>query len=189
MIYIPIIAIVLGAAYFVYPRVENYFIIRPKLIIEIESNKGITSRQKFLGYSNKNPPISEGPDEMWYIYEFDWLFNLIVRNNSEINAYEIKLLQRNIAPKIEFDRDINFNKALKSHEEIELPFKISTRIECQGKDRENFFGSKPDVFKDLIILLEYKNPKGRNFYSSYKFNINKTDLKRIQSYQVKYYWH
>lgn len=189
MIYLPIIAITCGLIYFLYPRIENYFVTRPKLIIEIEENQGITSRQNLLRYSSKNPPISEGPDEMWYVYEFEWLFNLIVRNNSEINAYEIKLMQKNGAPNVVFQREINFQKALKSHEEIELPFKISTIVECQGKDRENIFGSQPDVFKNLMVLLEYKNPKGRNFHSAYSFNTNKTDLKRRQSYELQYNWH
>ena len=50
-----IITIVLGITYFVGPKVYNYFYKRPKLIVEIEPNKGITSSQTFLSFSTKNP--------------------------------------------------------------------------------------------------------------------------------------
>jgi hypothetical protein len=188
MKFVPILAIILAFIYFIYPRLENYFRKRPKLIVEIEPNKGITSQQNLKGYSDKNPPISEDPDEMWYIYEFEWLFNLIIRNNSEITAYDIKMLQKNDAPKIEFQKTINFQKAMKAHEEIELPFKISTIIECQGKEREFLFDNQAGIFKTLKILLEYKNPQNREFYSTFSFKEKKTNLNRIQSYE-KNYWH
>lgn len=189
MKFIPIFAIILAFLYFIYPRLENYFKKRPKLIVEVEPNQGITSKQNFLGYSSKNPPISEGPDEMWYIYEFEWLFNLIIRNNSEINAYDIKLFQKNNAPKIEFQKNINIQKAMKAHEEIELPFKISTTIECQGKEREKFFENQAGIFKTLTVMLEYKNPQNREFYTTFSFNEKRNDFKRLQSYEVKHYWH
>ena len=189
MNYVPYFAIILGFLYFIYPRIETIFKKRPKLIVEIEPREGITSTQRLIGYSNKNPKISEGPDEMWYNYEFEWLFNLVVRNNSEINAYDIKLLQKNDAPRIEFRKTINFQKAMKAHEEIELPFKIYKIIECQGKDRERLFENQADIFKTLFILLEYKNPAKREFYSTFSFDDKKTTFKRIQSYVVKHYWH
>lgn len=189
MKYIPIITGLLAFLYFIYPRLENYFKKRPKLIVEIKENQGITSRQNFIGLSNKNPRISEGPDEMWYIYEFEWLFNLIIRNNSEINAYEIILFQKNDAPKIEFQKNINIQKAMKAHEEIELPFKISTRIECQGKDRERIFENQADIFKILSVMLTYKNPQNRNFFTTFFFDNRKNDFRKLQSYEIKYYWH
>ena len=188
MKYVPIIAIILAFLYFIYPRLENYFRKRPKLVVEIKPNEGISSRQNLKGYSSKNPSISEGPEEMWYIYEFESLFNLIIRNNSEINAYDIKMLQKNNAPKIEFQKAINFQKAMKAHEEIELPFKISTIIECQGKEREFLFNNQAEMFKTLNILLEYKNPQNREFYSIFSFNDEKTSFSRIQSYE-KHCWH
>ena len=58
MKYVPIIAIILAFLYFIYPRLENYFRKRPKLVVEIKPNEGISSRQNLKGYSSKNPSIS-----------------------------------------------------------------------------------------------------------------------------------
>lgn len=178
-----------GLIYFIYPRYEMYFKIRPKLVVEIEPTTGITKTQDFIGYSTKNKPISDGPDEMWYLYKFEWRFVLIVRNNSEVNAYEVKLLQHQSKPQIEFDNDINMQKALKSHEEIKLPFRVHKYVEFQGKDREENFRKVPDILTDLMIVFQYKNPKGNTFQSRYYFNTDKTQYEKIPKKELENYWH
>jgi len=50
---------------------------------------------------------------MWYHYKFEWRFDLILRNNSEINAYEVKLKQNKSKPQIQFRGEINLQKAPK----------------------------------------------------------------------------
>jgi len=42
-----------GIIYFIYPRYESYFKVRPKLVVELEPNTGITKTQDMLGYSKK----------------------------------------------------------------------------------------------------------------------------------------
>jgi len=182
------VMLLVGLAYFLYPRYESRFKERPKLVVEIEPNSGITKTQDFIGYSSKNKPISDGPDEMWYVYKFEWRFELIVRNNSEINAYEVKLLQHQTKPQIQFNGEINMQKALKAHEEIKLPFRVHKYVECQGKDREEHFRKTPEFLKDLMIVFDYKNPKEMSFRSRYYFNTDKTDFNKIPKEELKKYW-
>jgi hypothetical protein len=94
MIYFPIVAFAFAFLYFIYPRYESKFKIRPKIVVETESGKGIRKIQTFIGYSTKNAGIITDPDSRWVIYEFEWRFELVIRNNSEINAYELELLQK-----------------------------------------------------------------------------------------------
>lgn len=183
------IIILAGLIYFLYPRYEKNFKERPKLVVEIEPNSGITKTQNFIGYSSKNKPISDDRDEMWYIYEFEWRFELILRNNSEINAYEVKLLQHQTKPQIQFNGKINMQKALKAHGEIILPFRVHKYVECQGKDREEHFRKTPEFLKNLMIVFVYKNPKGTNFQSRYHFNTDKTEFNKIPKDELKKYWH
>ena len=189
MTYVPIIALIFGLVYFLFPRIENYYK-RPLLIIELEPNDGITKIQTPLGLSSKNQnKQTNDPDEFLYNYEFEWKFNLIIRNNSENNAYDIKTLQKNNMPKIEFQKKINFQKALKAHEELNLPFKIVTIVEVLGKDREEIFDNDPNIFKDLSISLEYKNYKKNIFFSTFNFNDSSTSHKKILNYELKFMYY
>lgn len=186
MIYISLLGLFLAFLYFILPRFERYFIERPNLVVELDD---ITSIQKDKKYSSKNSTPAPIPDEIWYIYDFEWYFNLIVRNNSEINAYDIKLFQKNGDYPIELQEHINMQKALKAHEEITLPFKISAKRECLGSERENIFANQGNIFKTLSIILEYKNPKGTKFYTTFLFDDKTNDYKRITSYELKHRWH
>lgn len=189
MIYIAAASIILGILYFAYPRLENYYKLRPNLIIEIEPNMGITRSQTPLKISSKNTPGPTDIGDIWRVYKFEWNFDLTVRNNSEINAYSIKLLQHKNQQHIEFREKINFNKALRSQEEIILPFKVTTIKDVQGKDLDKVFKNRPESFDDLMILFEYKNPKDRKFYSRYYFNTDSVSFERMKESELQKYWH
>ena len=189
MTYIPIIALIFGIVYFLYPRIENYYK-RPLLVVEIEPKDGITKTQSPLGLSSKNlNKETNNPDELLYVYEFEWRFNSIVRNNSENNAYDIKILQKNDMPKIGFQEKINFQKALKAHDELNLPVKIVSIVEVLGKDREEIFENDPKIFKDLSISLEYKNDKKNIFFSTFNFNDKSNNYKKILDYEIKFMYY
>lgn len=184
------IIIIAGAIYFLYPRYEQFYRFRPNLVVELEPNKGITKNQTYMGPTTKNegPIIEAGDPNTWFLYKFEWHFDLVVRNNSEYNAYNTRLLQHNTRPQIQFRGKINFQKALRSQEEIVLPFTIHSYEECQAKDREKIFASDPEFLNDLMIVFDYSNPKGRHFQSRYYFNTNRTDFKRIPRSELNKHW-
>jgi hypothetical protein len=172
------------------PRYEQYYKHRPNLVVELSSSKGIHSIQTPVGLSakNKKPVIQAGDPNIWRVYEMEWNFDLVLRNNSEYNAYNVKLLQHKSRPQIQFRENINFNKALRSQEEIILPFTIHKIVECQDKDRERIFNGRPDFFDDLMIVFDYKNPKGKKFQSRYYFNDDNTTYERIPTKELKEFW-
>lgn len=185
---IGIVAILLGLVYFLVPRIYKYYFERPKLVIEIEHNKGITSSQTFIRHSTKNPlgvPVNR-PDGI-SIYKFEWKFDLTVRNNSEVNAFNVKMCQRKNSDYLIFKKNINPNKALKTHEEEIIPFAFSKIVETKHKDRESHFSKRPKEFKNLMLLLEYENEYGVKFYSRYYFNTDKTDFKKTSKTELKYW--
>ncbi|WP_339725528.1 hypothetical protein [Maribacter stanieri] len=185
---IAIVALILGLAYFALPKIYRYFYKRPRLVVEIEPNKGLTSSQRFIRYSSKNPVgIPVNTPEGISIYEFEWKFDLTVRNNSEVNAFNIKMCQRKKSNYLNFKKNINPNKALKAHEEETIPFIFSKVVETKHKDRESHFPKRPSEFKDLMLLLEYENEFGRKFYSRYYFNTDKTEYKKTPKTELKYW--
>ena len=186
---ITIIALFLGLIYFVVPRVYKYYFKRPKLVVEIAPNKGITKSQIFIGHSSKNPVgVPVNTPEGITIYKFEWKFNLTIRNNSEVNAFNIKMCQRENSNYLTFKKTINPNKALKSHEEETVPFTFSKIVETKHKDRESHFPKKPTEFKDLMLLLEYKNEYGLKFYSRYYFNTDKTEYKKTSKMELTHWY-
>jgi hypothetical protein len=185
---IGIVALILGLIYFVVPRIYRYYFKRPKLVVEVEPNKGITSSQRFIRYSPKNPVgVPVNTPEGISIYEFEWKFDLTVRNNSEVNVFNIKMCQRKNSDYLTFKKNINPNKALKAHEEETIPFTFSKVVETKHKDRESHFPRRPTEFKDLMLLLEYENEYVVKFYSRYYFNTDKTDYKKTPKTELKYW--
>src|SRR5690606_31827627 len=101
-IIVSIISLFLGISYFIFPRFYDRFYKRPKLTMEIEPAQGITAFQKFIAYSSENDPdLPVNRPDAIATYHFEWNFNIIVRNNSEVNAYNVKLLQHRNHPKLQ----------------------------------------------------------------------------------------
>lgn len=185
---IAVIGIIVTIFMFSYNVWSTYYKHKPKLVVEIEKAKGITKTQNYMGLSSKNHGTPDVPDEMWYNYRFDWNFELIVRNNSEFNAYKVRLLQHKDKPKIKFNGKINMQKSLIAHDEINLPFQIHEYVECQGKNRKHYFEKDPDFFNNLSIVFEYQNSKGIKSQSRYYFNTDITEFKKIKSSDLKKNW-
>ena len=187
-VFLTIIALILGIAYFVIPRIYKYYFKRPKLVVEIEPNKGLQSSQTFIGHSSKNPVgIPVNTPEGISVYEFEWKFNLIVRNNSEVNAFNIKMCQHKNSNYLTFKKSINPNKALKAHENETMPFVFSKVVETKHKDRASYFPRTPHEFKNLMLHLEYENEFGTKFFSRYYFNTNETKYDKIPKSELKYW--
>lgn len=157
-------------------------------MIELHPNRGITSSQRHLGYSEKNDftQAVNIPDAI-SIYKFEWKFDLTIINNSEINAFNTVLLQHTNLQNLVFNKNINSNRALKAHEDETLPFVFSKIVETAHKVREKHFTKRPAEFKNLMLLLEYENQYGRKFYSRYYFNTDKTELTKINASERKYW--
>jgi hypothetical protein len=183
---IALAALILGIVSFAFPKIYRHFYKRPKLVIEIEPNKGITHFQKHIRYSSKNPEgIPVNTPEGISIYEFEWKFDLTVRNNSEVNAFNIKMCQRKKSNYLTFKKNINPNKALKAHELETIPFIFSKVVESKHKDRKSHFTKTPSEFKNLMLLLEYENEFGQKFYSRYYFNTDKTEFKKTPKSELE----
>jgi len=191
MIYISVGILIIGFIALMYPRIEKIYLQRPYLVAEIKPNVGITKTQTPIGLSSKNNPgpIDSGDEKVWRIYEFEWRFDLVIRNNSEVNAYHIVPLQHTNKTKVQFEKIINSNKALLAQKEVVLPFRITNIVECQEKDRKSHFGNMPKTLADFMIVFEYQNPLTTKFYSRYYLNTNKTTFQRIKRKELNKYWH
>ncbi|MFD2564801.1 hypothetical protein [Aquimarina rubra] len=177
-----------GLIYFLYPRYEAYFVKRPKLVIEISSNEGFTKLSKFIRYhpdTDRTKPVNR--PEVIKIYRLEWRFDLTIRNNSEINAFTVKMLQHRNLMNLSFNKEINPQKSLKSHQEEIIPFQFIKTIESTDAEFESHYTNIPSDFKDLMLLLEYENQYGKKFYSRYFFNTDSTKFIKVKKTELKYW--
>lgn len=151
----------------------------PKLIMELYPNQGKTRLQIYIQYSPKNDTsLPMNRPEAMCIYEFEWKFDLMIRNNSEVTAYSTQILQRVNKPELNFKLSLNINKAIQPHQEIKLP-QVFSKVDTMHFERELHYVPTPSAFSDLLLLLKYENEYGLGFYSKYNFKTDRTDLKDI----------
>ena len=183
MVIVGLVGLLLGLLYFLYPRIADIYFKRPKIVLELDENVGISRSSSHLGYSPSNDrglPVNR--PEAISIYELEWKFNLTIRNNSEINAFDLRLMQHKNLLNLDFKSKINPNKALKAHEEIVIPLVFKKTIQCMHKDRNKHYTQGPSDFQNLMLLLEYSNQHGKKFYSRYYFN---NDVSKLVSISIK----
>lgn len=168
-------------------RREKKFI-RPDLQIEILTDSETYGIQTPMGMSPRSGKISNGPDDDWYFYKYEWFFDLILRNNSDYNAFEIKLLQHKNQPKVHFRKRINEKIALKAHDNLILPFVVRSKVEIQGKDMERIFSKRPKHLENQMLLFKYKNRHGKEFTSRYYFNPDEMKAENISEQEIDIYW-
>lgn len=177
-----------GLIYFLYPRYEAHFIRRPKLVVELASKKGITRSSHFIDYcseTDRSQPVNR--PGVIKIYELNWNFDLTIRNNSEINAFNVKMLQHNNLMNLTFKKEINPQKSLQSHQEEIIPFQFIKIVKSTNEEFESHYIKKPSDFKDLMLMLEYENQSGKKFYSRYFFNTNSSEFSSIKKSELKYW--
>ena len=168
----------------VIPLIWNKYVRRPELVIEIEKNKGITSTREYLfSVNNTLGPLTV--KEHIGAYKLEWKFNLLVRNNSENNAYSIQMYQYKDQSFLKFSSVINPNKALLAHEEENFPFTFSKIERIKAPDLASSELSKPKEFKNLMLLLKYKNQHGKVFYTKYYFNTDKNVSDKVSKDEIK----
>jgi len=160
---ISIFGLIIVVAIALIPYIRKVYFIGPELTIELLSNGGSSGNR---GLSNKNDNTKgyiDGNNAI-YVFEVKWNAILKITNNSNVTAYYPELTFLNQQLSFSTLDKLDNNKPIKENEQIILKGTYSMFEECEGKYRTKISGL-PDNFKDLKILLEYKNPSKKRFYT------------------------
>jgi len=172
--YVGFLILIAGAIYFILPRIQSKYFKRPILVMEIDPKLGITHGRQHQSFSRDNPPDRPVNDpETVSMYKLHWNFILTIRNNSEVTAYNIKLLKKGVGNFLKFDGNVNANKPLPKHNEISIPIEFEVWKESKHKDVEKLSPPVPPEFEELELLLTYENSQKTKFSSIFTFQ-NKT---------------
>lgn len=145
------------------PYFRKVYLLGPELTIELlpdggsSGNRGLSSKNdKSKGYVERDSAI--------FIFEVTWKMNLRITNNSNVVAYypEISFLNQ----KIGFTslEKLDKNAPIKENQQITLKGTYTMFEELDGRNRTQVSGL-PEHLKDLKILLKYKNPSKKTFYT------------------------
>lgn len=181
---VPVLVVVL---IFILPKISDRYFKRPNLVMELTHGKSIAHSRMPQGYSSENDPnLPVNRPEAIMFFTYSWNFDLTIINNSEINAYNIVLLQHKKLEKITLDKNPDKNRVLQSHKEETLPFTYQRLRRVERKDISKYSTKTPSEFKDLMFLLVYENQyKKKKFYSRFYFNTGKTEHFKLSKEELE----
>jgi hypothetical protein len=154
------------------PYFRRVYFIGPELTIELVPDGGSSTNKGLSGKNHTAKGYVDGNNAI-YVFEVTWKVNLKIINNSNITAYYPKLNYLN--QQLSFSRleTLDSNKPIQGNEQILSVGKYVMSEEVNGNERTQINGL-PDNFDDLKILLEYKNPNKKRFYTVFS-NSNHTE--------------
>jgi hypothetical protein len=154
------------------PYFRKVYFIGPELTIELMPDGGLSMNRGLSGKNDTSKGYVEGNTAI-YVFEVTWKVNLKITNNSHITAYYPKLNYLN--QQLSFTRldKLDINTPIQGNEQILLKGTYVMYEEVNGKERTQPNGL-PANFDDLKILLEYKNPHKKSFFTIYS-NSNDTE--------------
>lgn len=160
------------------PYFRKVYFIGPELTIELESDGGMSKSRGMSPKNDTSKGYIDGNNAI-HVFELTYNVNLIITNNSNITAYYPKLDFLNQQLSFTSLDKLDYNTPIKGDEKIKLKGKYTMFEEATGKQRTKIRGL-PDNFKDLKILLEYKNPYKKQFFTIFSNSTNPSRNKYIR---------
>ncbi|MCB0746131.1 MAG: hypothetical protein KDC90_01595 [Ignavibacteriae bacterium] len=155
------------------PYFRKVYFVGPELTIELIPDGGMSMNCGLSGKNDTSKGYVDGNNAI-YVFEVTWKVNLKITNNSNITAYYPKLKFLN--QQLSFTKldNLETNTPIQGNEQIVLKGKYVMYEEVNGKERTQPNGL-PNNFEDLKILLEYKNPHKKEFYTIFS---NSSELEK-----------
>lgn len=153
----------------VIPPIQKYFS-QPKLYFVVTWNStfkaaGIPSIKNI---ENKTYELVKAI----FVSPIEWDYTITIRNNSEINAYNLKLLKPTVNSNVSIEPYLDDLKPLVSNSEVSYDIKLKIRAEANSAITEEIMRSKPEQFKDEYLVLEYTNSNHIKFYTVFDYGGN-----------------
>lgn len=170
-IIVSLVGLIFGAIR-TYPSLKKFFVKdgpRPRIEIELipfsalSSPMGSSPRNEFTmeNFGGKDYRVIDGNNAV-NVFQLTWKVQLNIRNHSDVVAYypEVKMLSDSIF----VEMDAMPVKPISHSTEISLEASCSTWEEKRGTERTDG-KSFPEQFKNIKLLIKYKNSDGKVYYT------------------------
>lgn len=157
---------------FFYKETQN----RPKIVFHHIQDFYSRSPE---GYSPKNrQTVQYGFDNLIQFWELKWSYDLEIRNNSSITAYEIQIEYENIPPLTKIKGEIGKIQPIKTDDIIRFNFNIVKSMEGTHIEADKILEEAPsDFMKEMNIIAIYKDEQGRKFKTYYNWLLDNNNFK------------
>ena len=147
---------------------------RPKVVFHRKKN--FTMRGP-LGYTANNPRVIRlGIDKVEQYWYLDWSYNLEVRNNSSVTAYNYQIEYENKPDKTELKSDIGKIQPIKPDDKFEFRFKLTQNVVGNHLDADIYLKENADILlKDMKIISKYEDEFGNLYKTEYDW-INDSNI-------------
>ncbi len=148
------------------PPIKKKYFDQPKVYLVFNFNN---ASQRPQGLSSKNDSLQAiAVPHVIYDYELRWEYDLLLRNNSEHTAYNIKLISPTISNKFFLHPKLDTLKPLTENSEVPYSARFSDYFTGNGSEVAVRMKEGSHLLSEFI--LEYTNLKGTKFYTQYNHN-------------------
>jgi len=171
----PLIGIIsLGGALLI--SVISKFTIRPRIILHY---KNFMWGRSPRGYTNNNPPVIrvgiDHPEQFW---ELNWKYDLEIRNNSSLTAYNIEIKYINLPLNTSIEGEIGKIEPVQPHEIRTFRIKLIQNVTGTHIDAERYLKENARILtKDFTIMVKYTDEGGVKFITKYLWATDENQLK------------
>jgi hypothetical protein len=172
------ISIIISILIAITPFIYRLFFKRPILTIEVIKDTGSSSQFAISGANKLIDGTIDGNNST-FIYKYEYSFRVIIRNNSDNNAYFINITHQNGAPFFtQFDK-LNELEPILAHGQVILKSYYVCYRQSKSYDRPEI-EAFPQELENLELTLNYKNIHGVKFITKYNHSIYPTNKFRIK---------
>jgi hypothetical protein len=134
---------------------KKYFLKRPKLSVEIKSH-----------FCNSSAPND------YNIIQLVWHKYFCITNSTSHKACNVRVYFLTNANefKIKIDNMLNIDPFMEK--QFDLEFKTNNQREVVLKVKERSIDLLPDFYKNMLVLIEYKNDYNKRYYTLFSNNDN-----------------
>lgn len=168
-----VIAFIAVLVYIGIRLVYNKLYRQPIISLRLNKRRKWTKEKHFRGEDHSDS--HQEFNEVHIYFNITWHFEMILRNLSRANAYNVKLLQLKESKNFELaageiHEDLDFEFIQKKV----LPLNYTKKVRVIREDKDKYFTSKPEEFDELTLLIEYSNRHNKLFHRKYFFKNDKT---------------
>lgn len=139
--------------------------LRPKVVFHRRGN--YTSRLS-KGLTPNNPKIIYAGDLLEQYWELTWVYELEIRNNSSITAYNYSVEFKNKPNSTEIIGEIGKIQPIKPDDSFKYTFKLLKVFVGNNYEADIQLKENPDkILRSMKIIANYKNEFDKNFSTEY----------------------
>lgn len=154
---------------------------RPKIVLNSVNDYNSKTPK---GYTSNNPRVIRlGIDEIQQFWELKWVYDIDIRNNSSVTAYNLEFDFENKPPKSIIDISLEKNQPIKSDEKEKATFKLYQSVIGSGEKADEYLKNNAvELLKNVKIIVKYRDEFDNIYKTQYRWI---SDNNKFPSFNIR----